>query len=141
VAEAAASGEVIVLATHLPSTEAAIREAGPGLRNKVVIDCMTPLKADLSWLGIGTHDSGGEQVARWAFGASVFNAMNQSGAENMRMGTLKGRKPVMFVCGDDETRKPVVLELKAEMRAIAANSNPGPLEPHVTEPRPNGTEH
>jgi predicted dinucleotide-binding enzyme len=44
VAEAAASGEVIVLATPWPATEAAIREAGPGLRNKVVIDCTNPLK-------------------------------------------------------------------------------------------------
>lgn len=48
----------------------------------------------------------GEQVARWAVGASVFKAMNQTGAENIRMAAFKGGKPVMFVCGDDETRKP-----------------------------------
>jgi predicted dinucleotide-binding enzyme len=64
-----------------------------------------------SALTIGTNDSGGEQVARWATGASVFKAMNQTGAENMTKPTFKGGKPVMFICGDDETRKPIVLGL------------------------------
>src|SRR5262249_43593346 len=46
---------------------------------------------------------------------SVFKAMNQTGADNVIKPTFKGGKPVMFVCGDDETRKPVVLGLVAEL--------------------------
>jgi len=115
VAEAAALGEIVVLATPWAATEAAIREAGAALHNKAVIDCTNPLTADFSSLTIGTNDSGGEQVARWAGGASVFKAMNQTGADNMIKATFKGGKPVMFVCGDDETRKPVVLGLVAEL--------------------------
>ena len=110
-AEAAELGEIVVLATPWAATEAAIREAGAGLRNKPLIDCTNPLSADFSALTIGTSDSGGEQVARWATGASVFKAMNQTGAENMTKPTFKGGKPVMFICGDDETRKPIVLGL------------------------------
>ena len=115
VAEAAALGEIVVLATPWAATEAAVRDAGAGLRNKVVIDCTNPLTADFNALTIGTNDSGGEQVARWAVGASVFKAMNQTGADNVIKPTFKGGKPVMFVCGDDETRKPVVLGLVAEL--------------------------
>src|SRR5215472_4946748 len=115
VAEAAELGEIVVLATPWAATEAAIREAGAGLRNKPLIDCTNPLSADFSALTIGTSDSGGEQVARWATGASVFKAMNQTGAENMTKPTFKGGKPVMFICGDDETRKPIVMRLVAEL--------------------------
>jgi len=115
VAEAAALGEIVVLARPWAATEAAIRHAGAALHNKAVIDCTNPLTADFSSLTIGTNDSGGEQVARWAGGASVFKAMNQTGADNMIRATFKGGKPVMFVCGDDETRKPVVLGLVAEL--------------------------
>jgi predicted dinucleotide-binding enzyme len=115
VSKAATIGEVVVLATPWAATEAAIREAGAGLRNKVVIDCTNPLTPDFSALTIGTHDSGGEQVARWATGASVFKAMNQTGADNMTKPVFKGGKPVMFVCGDDAARKPVVLGLVEQL--------------------------
>jgi hypothetical protein len=115
VAGAAAAGEVVVLATPWLATQEAIRLAGAHLNGKLVIDCTNPLKPDLSGLTVGLDDSGGEQVARWARGASVFKAMNQTGADNMAECSFPGGKPVMLVCGDDEARKPVVVGLVAEL--------------------------
>src|SRR5262245_2229950 len=64
-AEGAGFGEVIVLATPGPTTEAAVRSLG-NLGGKVVIECSNPLKADLSGLEIGHTTSGAELVAGWA---------------------------------------------------------------------------
>jgi len=65
VAEAAAHGDVIVLATPWRATQDALRNAG-NLTGKILLDCTNPLKADLSRLEVGHTTSGGEQVAAWA---------------------------------------------------------------------------
>jgi predicted dinucleotide-binding enzyme len=110
VAEAAAFAGVIVLATPWQATEAAIKEAGD-LTGKVVIDCTNPLTADFTKLTIGHTTSGLEQVAKWAKGAKVFKAFNQTGFNNMANPFLEDRRAVMFVCGDDQVHKPAVLQL------------------------------
>jgi 8-hydroxy-5-deazaflavin:NADPH oxidoreductase len=114
VAEAAAFGEVVVLATPWQGTEAAIRAAG-GLRGKVVIDCTNPLKPDVSGLDLGFTTSGAERVAQWAEGAKVFKAFNTTGSNNMADPVINGIRTVMFVCGDDEAVKPVVMQLVSEI--------------------------
>jgi hypothetical protein len=114
VAEAAAFGQVIVLATPWPATEAAIRAAGD-LRGKTVIDCTNPLKPDVSGLVVGFTASGAEQVAQWAKGAKVFKAFNTTGSNNMADPVMNGISTVMFVCGDDEAAKPVVMQLAADI--------------------------
>src|SRR5205823_5242401 len=65
VAEAAAFGEAVVLATPWQATESAVRQAGD-LAGKVVIDCTNPLKPDFSGLELGFSTSGAKQVAGWA---------------------------------------------------------------------------
>jgi 8-hydroxy-5-deazaflavin:NADPH oxidoreductase len=114
VAEAAAFGEVVVLATPWGGTEAAIRSAGD-LGGKTVIDCTNPVKPDISGLEIGFSTSGAEQVAEWATGAKVFKAFNTTGAGNMADPVIQGVRTVMFVCGDDEAAKPTVLRLVADV--------------------------
>jgi NADPH-dependent F420 reductase len=110
VAEAAAFGEVIVLATPWQAAEAAVKEAGD-LSGKVVIDCTNPLKPDVSGLEVGFSTSGAEQVARWAKGAKVFKAFNTTGFNIMADPVIGSTRTVMFVCGDDEAAKPTVLRL------------------------------
>ena len=61
VAEAAAFGEVVVLATPWQGTEAAVRAAGD-LRGKTVIDCTNPLKPDVAGLEVGF-----DQPSAWSF--------------------------------------------------------------------------
>src|SRR5437867_12637901 len=67
--DAAAFGEVAVLATLWTGTENALRLAGPeNLRGKVVIDATNPLLPSPGGpprLALGHTDSGGEQIQRW----------------------------------------------------------------------------
>lgn len=114
VAEAAAAGEVIVLATPWPATQDAIRAAG-NLTGKVVVDCTNPLKEDFSGLALGYTTSGAEQVAQWAKGAKVFKAFNQVGFNVMGHPAFDGQRAVMFVCGDDAVHKPTVLKLASDI--------------------------
>jgi predicted dinucleotide-binding enzyme len=114
VAEAAAAGDVIVLATPWPATRDAIQAAG-NLAGKVVVDCTNPLKEDFSGLALGYTTSGAEQVAQWAKSAKVYKAFNQTGFNVMANPVVDGRRAVMFVCGDDDAHKPTVLQLATDI--------------------------
>lgn len=118
----AAAAEVVVLAVPWGAAQAALAAAG-GLDGKVVWDCTNPLLPDLSGLALGTTDSGGEQVARWAPGARVVKGVPPF-AEVMqaagRDGPLVPRglaPPAVFVCGDDAAARAVVLGLVADLGA------------------------
>ncbi len=123
--EAARNAEVVVLATPWPATEAAVKSLGD-LFGKVLIDCTNPLGmgSDGLELVLGHSTSAGEQVAAWASGAAVFKTLNQIGAENMDKAALFPIRPVMFVAGDDEARKPIVLSLIAKLGFEAVDAGP-----------------
>lgn len=108
--EAAAFGEIVVLATPWHATEAAVRSAGD-LTGKVLVDCTNPLKPDLSGLLIGFDTSGGEQVADWARGARVVKCFNTAAASSMTRPDYGERRLTMFLCGDDAAAKRVVTSL------------------------------
>jgi predicted dinucleotide-binding enzyme len=114
VAEAAAAGEVVVLATPWQATREAIQAAGD-LAGKVVVDCTNPLTADFSGLVVGHTTSGAEQVAQWARGARVFKAFNQVGFNVMANPSFDGGRAVLFICGDDAAHKPTVLKLASDI--------------------------
>ena len=121
-AEAAAESQAIVLATPWTTTEAALAACGD-LSRKIIIDATNPLGADLN-LGVGLTDSGGEQVARWAKGASVVKAFNSTGFNVMDDPLLDGRHAVMFVAGDDQAAKGVVLDLASAIGFEAVDAGP-----------------
>jgi predicted dinucleotide-binding enzyme len=124
-AEAARDAEIIVLATPWQATEAAVRGLGD-LGGRIMIDCTNPLGMgpDGLELALGYDTSGGEQVAVWARGAAVFKTLNQTGAENMASARLYPLRPVMFVAGDDDTRKPVVLSLVEKLGFEPVDAGP-----------------
>ena len=124
-AAAARDAEVIVLATPWPATESAVKGLGD-LGGKILIDCTNPLGmgADGLELVLGYRTSAGEQVASWAPGATVFKSFNQTGAESMERASSFAVKPVMFVAGDDEAKKPIVLELVAKIGFDAVDAGP-----------------
>ena len=123
--KAAASADVILLATPWPATRDAIASCGD-LRGKTVIDATNPLATGPAGLqlALGHTTSGGEQVQGWATGASVFKAFNQTGAPNMANPDFGGRHPVMFVAGDDASRKPVVMKLVEAAGFDAVDAGP-----------------
>jgi 8-hydroxy-5-deazaflavin:NADPH oxidoreductase len=111
---AAAAAEVVVLATPWPATRSAIEAAGT-LAGKLVLDCTNPLAPDLSGLTVGHGSSGGEQVAAWAAGASVFKTFNSTGFNIMASPVVDGRRALMLFCGDDDSRRAVVEQLVTDV--------------------------
>jgi len=107
-------GEVIVLSVPFDSAEAAIAELGD-LTGKILLDCTNPLSADFRELTIGFSESGAERIAAKARGASLFKTLNQTGFGNMANPAFPGGRAVMFVAGDDQAQKPVVLRLIGEL--------------------------
>src|SRR5215469_4940174 len=123
--EAARNTETIVLATPWQATETAVKSLG-NLSGKIVIDCTNPLGIGPNGLELvlGHNTSAGEQVAAWAPGAAVFKTLNQIGADSMDKAQLFPTRPVMFIAGDDETKKPVVMSLVAKLGFEAVDAGP-----------------
>ena len=124
-AEAAAFGELIVLATPWNAAEAAIRAMGD-LSGRIVLDATNPLAMGPDGLGleIGHSISAGEKVQGWAKGASVFKTLNTTGYANMADPVFRGVKSVMFVAGDDAAAKPKVIELVAALGFEVVDAGP-----------------
>jgi hypothetical protein len=123
--EAARGAEVIVLATPWPATETAVKSLGD-VSGKIVIDCTNPLGTgpDGLELVLGHSTSAGEQVASWAPAAAVFKTLNQIGADNMDKAALFPVRPVMFIAGDDPSKKPVVVSLIAKLGFDPVDAGP-----------------
>ncbi len=116
-ADAAAFGEVIVLATLWSGTGNALELAGKdNCKGKVVIDATNPLDFSQGMpprLALGHTDSGGEQVQRWLPGARVVKAFNTVGNAHMVKPDFPGGPPDLFICGNDDAAKKTVTELVA----------------------------
>jgi predicted dinucleotide-binding enzyme len=123
VAEAAAHGAVVVLATPWPATEGAVRQAGD-LGGKVILDCTNPLKEDLSGLAVGHTTSGAEQVAAWASSKRVVKVFNTTGYENMARPSYGGTPITMFFAGDDAEAKKVAAQLAREIGFDPVDAGP-----------------
>lgn len=132
VADAAAFGEVVVLATPWPAVQAALRAAGD-LQGKILLDCTNPVKPQLAGLEIGTTTSAGEMVATWAAGARVVKIFNTTGAENMANPAYPLGPITMFYCGDDDGAKAAAAQLASDLGFEPVNA--GPLrQARVLEP-------
>ena len=108
-AQAAAFGELVVLATLGVANPEAIQSAGPeAFAGKVVIDATNPLTFSSGApprLAISGEDSGGEQVQRLLPSARVVKAFNIVGNQYMFRPQLPGGPPDMFIAGDSPEAK------------------------------------
>jgi hypothetical protein len=117
-ADAAAFGEIVVLATLGIANESVLAQAGPdNLRGKVVIDTTNPL--DFSGgmpptLAVSGQDSGGERVQRQLPEAFVVKAFNTVGNALMFRPDLPGGPPDMFISGNDANAKARVTAILRE---------------------------
>ncbi len=126
VTEVAQEADVVVLATPWQAVADALAAAG-NLTGKMLIDCTNPLRMGENGLEleIGHTISGGERVAALAPGASVFKTLNQTGFANMEHARSFTPLPaVMYVAGDDETKKPLVLSLVSDLGFQTVDAGP-----------------
>lgn len=126
VAEAAAGAEVVVLATPWGGTRDVVQAAG-GLDGKIVLDCVNPLKRDLSGLDVGGEEGRGsaaEQIAAWAPGARVVKIFNTTGANNMADPIYDGERTLMLYCGDDAEAKRAAARLAEDLGFEAVDAGP-----------------
>jgi len=122
-AEAAAHGEVVLLATPWAAARAALRGAGD-LTGKILVDATNPLEPDLSGLALGHTTSAGEEVARWAPGAKVVKAFNTIGAQHMANPRFGTQSASMLICGDDLAAKKTVLALAESLGFDPVDAGP-----------------
>lgn len=116
--EAAAFGDLLVLATHGDATESVLDAVGPrSVKGKVLIDATNPLdfsKGMPPGLFVGTTDSLGERVQRKAAGAKVVKCFNIVNYRLMTKPKLPGGLPDMLIAGNDKAAKRTVAKLLKE---------------------------
>jgi 8-hydroxy-5-deazaflavin:NADPH oxidoreductase len=117
-AEAAAHGELLVLAVLGSAAEEAIADAGPeSFSGKVVIDAMNPLDFSGGFppsLSITGEDSLGERVQRALPDASVVKAFNTIGSPYFVDPRFSEGQATMLIAGDDEDAKRTVGDALAD---------------------------
>ena len=117
--EAAAFGEVVVLAVPWGAVVEVLGHVRAALAGKILIDCtnrVTPAPP------VGPA-SGAEEVAHLAPAARVVKAFNTLGAENLPR--LPWRTPAStFICGDDPAARAVVSRLGTQIGFDVVDAGP-----------------
>ena len=117
-AQAAAAGELLVLAVLGAAAEQVIAEAGvANFAGKVVIDAMNPLDFSAGFppkLSVSGNDSLGERVQRALPEAKVVKAFNIIGSPYFVDPSFREGKPTMLIAGNDEDAKRTVGEALAD---------------------------
>jgi len=116
--QAAAHGDLLVLAVLGNAAEEAIADAGPeNFSGKVVIDAMNPLDFSGGFpprLSITGGDSLGERVQRALPEAKVVKAFNTIGNPYFVDPRFSESQPTMLIAGDDEGAKRTVGDVLAD---------------------------
>ena len=116
VAQAAAFGELVVLAVKGHAAEAVLRAAAPALAGKVVIDTTNPMADAPPEDGVlryftGPNESLLERLQTQHPALRLVKAFNSVGAGLMVKPTLQGGRPTMFIAGNDADAKAQVTQL------------------------------
>jgi predicted dinucleotide-binding enzyme len=116
--EAAAHGELLVLAVLGDAAEQAIADAGTEhFTGKVVIDSMNPLDFSGGFppkLSIAGRDSLGERIQRALPDAKVVKAFNTIGNQYFVDPGFSDGEPTMLIAGDDDAAKRTVGDALAD---------------------------
>jgi predicted dinucleotide-binding enzyme len=119
-AEAAAFGDVAVLAVKGSAALQAAREAGTGLDDKPVLDTTNPIADAPPVDGVlayftGPNDSLMEQLQRAHPKARFVKAFNSVGAGRMVDPDFAGGRPTMFIAGNHADAKSTAANLLSEV--------------------------
>lgn len=115
--EAAAFGEIDVLAVKGGAAEAVLRLAGAdALTNRIVIDATNPISDDPPDNGVlrfftSLDDSLLERLQRSYPALRLVKAFNSVGSAQMVNPSFAGGRPTMFICGNDKDAKVAVAKI------------------------------
>lgn len=113
-AEASAFGELIILSTLWSGTENAIDLAIPtNFKDKIVVDTTNPLdfsNPSSPKLSVGFDRSAGEIVQSILNDSNVVKGFNIVGNPHMVKPNFPGGPPTMFICGNSDEAKQIVIE-------------------------------
>lgn len=109
-AQVAAWGDVILLAVPFSAIDDVVREAGPALAGKIVIDATNALDRSMN-LAVGFTTSGAEELQKKLPRSRVVKAFNTVFAEHMDFGRLRDHLLTAFVASDDAAAKKAVMGL------------------------------
>jgi 8-hydroxy-5-deazaflavin:NADPH oxidoreductase len=116
-ADAAAFGDVVILAVAGDAAEEALKLVGPkGLAGKTVIDACNPIGGGPPVNGVLSfftpqNESLMERLQKAYPAAHFVKAFNSVGAGQMVNPEFASGRPTMFICGDDANAKRVVKEI------------------------------
>jgi 8-hydroxy-5-deazaflavin:NADPH oxidoreductase len=114
-ADAAAAGDIVVLATPFSSAEAIAAEIADAVADKVVIDPTNRMSFGADGPDIDGSTSNAEELAALLPGAKVVKAFNSLFATNQSDPGADGVQLDGFVAGDDADAKATVLDLIASI--------------------------
>lgn len=120
-AEAAAFGELLILAVKGNVAAEALRLAGAeNLSGKPIIDTCNPIADAPPVRGVlpfftGPNESLMEQLQRAFPEAHLVKAFNSVGSARMVDPKFSAGKPTMFLCGDNESAKKAVSDIVEEL--------------------------
>ncbi len=115
--EAAAFGDVIVLAVAGTASEEALQQSGAeNLKGKVVIDATNPIAKEAPTNGVlkfftSLDDSLMERLQKSFPEARFVKAFNSVGNTQMYKPQYKDGRPTMFICGNDSGAKHTVTDI------------------------------
>jgi len=118
--QAAAFGEIVVLAVKGLVAEEVINQAGPDhFTGKIVIDTTNPLASEKPVDGILTFSTGpnaslGEKMQMLLPNTHIVKAFNSVGAALMIHPKFEQGTPTMFLCGNNPSAKTVVSGICAQ---------------------------
>ncbi len=116
--EAAAFGEVVILAIAWHASEDVLAQVRPELAGKVVIDVTNPLvfnEDDAPALSVGHIMSAGEIVQASLPDSHVIKTLNFVNYKNLAFPKYDEGLPIMFVCGNNQSAKNTVRDLLADL--------------------------
>jgi predicted dinucleotide-binding enzyme len=123
VRDAAAWGNIVILAVPFSAVDAAVAELGGAVDGKPVVDVTNALGPKME-LALGFTTSGAEQLQKKAPSAKVVKAFNTVFAQNMSTGKVKGKTISCFAAGDDAAAKGLVLQLCRDIGFDAVDAGP-----------------
>ena len=116
--------DVIVLAVGYGANLELVKQLGPALTGKIVVDIANPIDFATGSLATAPGSSSAEEVAAAAPGARVVKAFNTTFAGTLVEGQVAGQPLDVFIAGDDAAAKQTLAELVRDGGLIPIDVGP-----------------